>query len=678
MTDSWLYGDDSGQPEAIVNPVRAYSNTVQLADWKVAFEPGQEFTHQAVASLRDTIATSAQADDSLFTSDAAWSRYGYSWHRGAGAAYHDFGNDQDAARFRYATGIDVWTPGELRLLPQLHPYVNQSYGILDIAVSDSTWFVVADDGNFYLTYTSTVAGNTMASSAVLFTGTPDTAQCVAIQGDVLVCGTGTGIWMTDLVSNGSHPSLSHWVATGNWQKLTFVADRLLGVDDGVLKEISSSGTVTTVYEPFGAVGFTWTVIFSLGSRIYAGGHDGMRSRLWSFEVDSTGALVRSNEVADFALGELLFAADTTVGVVVFATNRGVRLGRPAGDGTLEYGPLVGVIDEQDGVNEYVAITCSGRWAFGMKYADGCTEGRDALVRFDLATFTSPLAPAWSYDVMPPPGFNFPRVGQTYDVSTGSVVYTHGLKLISIDPPSVLIGYQTVEPGTIKVAGDGSASQFWAIYGIDAASDVVRVGSNFTFSRTKKIEPYGQLVTASIMFGTVETKRVHWTQLICDQLNENQWIGIQLHDETQSHLLSLEVPYQDSQPILGVTTDTFDVTCEEIYATIILRGPETSSPTVRRWKLRAMPVVPPVEEWVLPLLIADQTNIGGGQGQVLGLNVNEFIAWVYSMWRSKAAFTMQIGNRGNRVRLDQFQWKDTAFGPNGDVQRGKLLVRLVSV
>lgn len=651
MTDVHDWSGPQDWPDFETTTEAATPATVSIDGREYAVDLAEgNYQRRTVPSLRDTIITGEQADDSLYSSDAAWSRYAYSWHHGAGADTHDFGDPIDPFRFVYSSGIDPWDPYKLRLQRQM---VVDSYAeprLAEVIYAANGYFIGVDIVNNKIWYG--LAG-TPGNWSEPLTGVSN-PRCLESFGYRLYVGTTTKIQSLDFIGGGFTLSDFHTAPSLTWTMLRYAAGRFFGFAGGTMYEISAGGTSTTVFTPLAGSGvsFRWTCCFSLGSRIYAGGHDFNVSNLYSFQSDSVGNLFRSNEALDMPPGELIYCATPAFGVVLLGTSRGIRLARPAGDGTLEYGPLIGVVGEE--IQAYSDIVVDGRWAFA-RGTDPIT-GDGCLIRIDLATFVAPLAPAWSHDM-------------TLRSGTFAGNSSSGARALAMRPGSSTTGAprQLLTFGTVS-------GKYRAIHGGH--------GPRFVYGGFTSTYPYddeGTIVAAPVFFGTIETKQLHAVQLVASDLGIGESLGVEVLDENELHVGSGVASFDGETGLSGMVLDLHGQEVEQARVEVTLRSEDAvTTPVLYRWRLRGFPVVPPVQQWVIPLVVHSRVVVGPNRGRERAVDVQAEIDALMDLWSAKAVVDFREGERGHRVRIEDVQVTARKWTPDYQGFEASVVVRLLSV
>ena len=299
----------------------AIPHAVKLNGVDYAIDPAK-FQHSSIEPLREGAVTSNEPTDSLFNADAAWSRYRYSWHRGAGQVFDDLREDADPFRFATSRGVEVFTEGQLELLPALTDMLTLTGTLPTCMVAVRSYLYVGDN--------TSVKRIDSAGTVATLTAPGGNVRDMATDGIDVYVATDTNLAKYEI--NSSSEALigvTNFVAS-DIHKVAFVANRLLIGVDNVLKEVTSGGVAANVYTHFQAA-FRWTTIFAVGSRIYVGGYAGDHSQLYTVTTTTAGALVLSAEAAPFPPGELLTAGHSYAGIVLLGTSKGLRLAEVAGE-----------------------------------------------------------------------------------------------------------------------------------------------------------------------------------------------------------------------------------------------------------------------------------------------------------------------------------------------------------
>ena len=387
------FSDENVLPHTVSLDGRTYA--IDLADYR----------HASVQTLRDQVVTSTEPSDLLFSADGVWSRYRISWHQGAGQQQDDLSDDALPFRFLSSTQLHVWTRNQLTLHNATSRTKTVSSATPVVCVCN-TYVYLADGNNLYRT-------TDLSTWATITTTGIGTIQALASDGQDLYVATTTQL--VKVVGAATATSQFGTHVTGNITNVAFVGDRLLISDNNDLQEVAANGNTNSIEQHWQSA-FRWTTIFEIGSRIYAGGFAGSHSELYSFVVDSSGALIRGNDAAPFAHGELLRTAHSFGGLVILCTNKGVRFAQPGGDGSLTYGPLLtapGDVRCADSEGNLVNVG----WT---NYA----SGRAGLASYDVSRFVGPLQPAYASDLSAAATGNVTGV-VTLNGKTGFVVGTDG-------------------------------------------------------------------------------------------------------------------------------------------------------------------------------------------------------------------------------------------------------------
>lgn len=604
----------------------AISGTTRLTPFTVSLDQYQypidlrQYKASSQDTLKPSYSTSQVVDESLFNANGAWSRYRYNWNEGADQEFGDLRDNANPMRFKTSKGVDVWTEHELKLLHVSYQQLAAINSGVCMAVT-STRLYVGIGTALYWQDLADVGQLTLVNTIAL----TDTINAMTTDGIDLYVATGSNLYKV-IPTATTTPVGAGFVLGGNFTNVAFVANRLLAAKSNVLYEISAALALGLVIKTHYQSTFAWTTIFNVGSRIYFGGFAGSRSELYSATTDSTGALVQSAEAAPLPFNELLRTGYSYSGSVLLATTKGIRLAQVGADGTLEYGPLI------DKVGDVRCVTAEGRFAWCGWSA--FQDGGSGVARLALDVSVNPLQPAYASDVY---------------TDTNGIVYA--------------------------VARANGVTVFGTSQGVYVESDGYYCST-------------GYLDQGIISFGTVEQKvltsgLVRHTALQTDEkvtLEIQDSTGIALSTGTSETDGSSSYEFDlggelvtDINPIIRLTSGSVlvgfigpPVWVKDVY-----------TPVLSSWRIRCFPVTPPVEQWVVPLILQSRVIVNGGMGQEMSMNVFDEAERIKGWWRTKQPLIYREGNTATRVRIDAYELAPVDWNDSGTFFEATMTVRLVT-
>jgi hypothetical protein len=111
---------------------------------------------------------------------------------------------------------------------------------------------------------------------------------------------------------------------------------------------------------------------------------------------------------------------------------------------------------------------------------------------------------------------------------------------------------------------------------------------------------------------------------------------------------------------------------------MLEGDGTSTPTFKYWRVRAFPVVPPVEQFVVPLILYSKSVVNDGQGQLYSIDIDEEMEYLINAWREKRPLSYIEGEIVRRVRLEAYEYTPQDWSDSLTGFEGTMVVRLVTL
>jgi hypothetical protein len=559
----------------------------------------KNYKRSSLTSLRDAVVSTGQVDDSLFNTDGAWWRYRYNWWSGAGQSNMDLGEDRNVSRFDSSVGINIWDEGELSLL--------RSTSFSDGSFTGSVSLLCPTDSFLYASDGASLKRTSTFSSWDTITGISGTIRDIATDGVNVYVATSAALYTV-----GSGTAATSVVASAH-SRVWFASGRLFASIANVLKTYDSAYTATTVDTHFQA-SFVYSTVFAVGSKIYAGGYAGSRSEIFGFSVSSAGALVKGAEVVSLSINELIQHVTSHAGVVIFCTNKGIRMATVGADGSLTYGPLI------DAPGSVTSAQAEGQYVwFNWQSIDANKSGAG---RLDLSNTPRPMQPAFATDVY----------ADTAGLCT-AVARFNGRTVLGI--PTI---------------------------GIYVESTTGYVTS-------------GHINSGQVYYGTVERKSVTDLSAIFQPLAASQFVTVKIYDDQELLLNSAGSGVVNNTRITvqldGEQGDYFKVRVE-------LAGPGTSTPTFERWRLRAFPIAPPVEQYVIPILLYSKTIVNDSQGQMFSLDTDAELLFLKQIWETKRPISYVEGTTSRRVRLEAYEYSPDDWSDNQTGFEGTMVVRLVTL
>lgn len=347
------------------------------------------YNRATVSPFREARDTQAQPGEASLNPAAAWKRTRDDWRHGAGQTWADRDQQTDPTRFLSSRGIDPWSLGEFKLLPDVN-VMRASANAVQRVFGAETFVYVLDGNALVRTPDVTPASPTFTT----ITGTGTTISDVATDGYSVFIANNTGIFSVQTGgaaaalpgAAGTTPHARVWTANG-WILGS------LASDTSKLNEIRYSTGALTLVKDHESPGFQWASVCGCPNAIYAAGNMGNGGwQIYAITTDNVGALtVPVIAAVSDSSRETINIIECHAGVVVIGTNLGVRIATITNEGGLTVGPLIPTnrpcFDVYGDANMV--------WFTWQNY-DGSYTG---LGRLNLQEFTSALVPAYATDLM---------------------------------------------------------------------------------------------------------------------------------------------------------------------------------------------------------------------------------------------------------------------------------------
>jgi hypothetical protein len=327
-----------------------------------------------------------------------WLRSQSSFHLGAGINYLDpYLSENVQYRFNDSAGVDVWTPGQVTMLPDTTNVFTlsddiQMFGAIDSLDQDCIF--VSDNS----TLTRIAADGTDAT--VAYGGSGSDITSLAQDGLNYYAANNTGIYRGALTGTGATGSI--YYQTGDNTVIGFVKQRLVAAIGPSVYEIT---TATGATGPLVAdkrythpdADWNWTAIVEGPQAIYASGFRGNNSSIFKFSLSTAGVmptLTNAVTAADFPDDEHVTALGVYLGTyMMIGTNKGIRVGILDANGDISYGPLT---YEKSTSSHTLSFAFKDRFAYAT--VTNAIDGKSGLIRIDLSQETEPGRYAYAKDL----------------------------------------------------------------------------------------------------------------------------------------------------------------------------------------------------------------------------------------------------------------------------------------
>lgn len=396
-----------GHVAAPGNPAPAFDVFVNDLTLNLHINKDHPYQRQTADAQKQQFDTAPEAGEHSLSN--WWIRSQMSFHGGAGIRFldteHSDTSQNSTVRLRYETsrGIDVWTRGEIRRLPDT---------ALLSPTSGQTWtFATQLNGESYLIYAfgttiraqRTVAGDTIDYAV---TGMAGSIKSMVIDGSKYYVATTDGHIFVGPLDN-SVPGVSAWnFVSSSDVTLGWVKDRLMaGINNSVYELAGTGPALPAPLYTHPSPDWRWTCWAEAPQAVIAAGHNGLQSTIYSFTLsDPLGVpqLMPGVSIAMMPVGEVINCLYFYVGSqLAIGTTQGLRMGAfDSFYGTFKYGPL----SFPSRIEDAVTVTAlHGRGTF--VYAGTVIDGEASLVRLDLGTQTDQGIYAWAPDLRCPAAVN---------------------------------------------------------------------------------------------------------------------------------------------------------------------------------------------------------------------------------------------------------------------------------
>ena len=332
------------------------------------------------------------------TFEGWWLRSQSSFHLGAGINYLDpITGDNVQYRFFDSAGVDVWTPGQVTMLPKMDEVASitgSAHMVGGIDSLDQDFVFYSDDDELYR------LDDTGTAALVPHGGTEDILD-LAQDGLFYYAADEDKIFRGDLTGTGATGS-AYYPTNNAKVVMNYVKQRIVaGIGEKIVEITQTRGGTnpdnSDVRYTHPDTGWTWSAIAEGPRAIYASGYRGNNSAIYKFTLSSVGVmptLTQAVTAADFPDDEYVMNIATYLGrFIVIGTSKGIRIGILDDNGDITYGPLT--YEKTNPVHK-IQIAFEDRFAYVT--VTNAIDGKSGVIRIDLSQEVEPGRYAWAKDL----------------------------------------------------------------------------------------------------------------------------------------------------------------------------------------------------------------------------------------------------------------------------------------
>lgn len=598
------------------------------------------YSRTTIPVLREQRDTSDEAGEQQLNTQM-WIRSQTDWSYGAGQEFFD-NTDSDRRRFYSSSGVDIWTEGQVSLLPKMVDKGNTGNDV-----------IMKEFRNGVTQYLYVVDGSTMYFSTDFDTASPTWSTVTSIAGTPTITdfdSDGTTLWLAYGASAALHTTTLGSTAapsalaghTTNDEIIRFVGGRLMGSSGATAVELAANGSAITTFD--GLVhGTVWRDFATGPTGVYGAAETENVGSVYFFPIGSDGVLDFPAQVADLPHGETINAIESYGGLLILATSKGIRVAQMNSGGTqgggIAYGPLI------NDVGAVYSIATGERFVwFGG--ADG------QVYRIDLSKFTDVLVPAWASDVVSTgttPG-NVTWIARVAD-KTYFVDAANGVQ--GENSTGELVEFGTLNTGAVrwnslfnKVLQTVKADLEPTLAGGGATS---YNDSTITYNDSENIyngvlTPYSGTLKVSFVTGA----------------------GLSLTQLTLGDRVPKNIDY--------ALSDRFEVNWRlEREA-----SDNTIGPILQSWQIQAFPAPTRIDEIVVPIVLKQRVATSRGNGRALTQDPRARYDAIRNLMIAKTVVSYEEGNYSDDVIIDQVQFTPERLTDDGDWWEGTMTVRMLTL
>jgi hypothetical protein len=333
------------------------------------------------------------------TFEGWWLRSQSSFHLGAGINYLDpITGENVQYRFNDSAGVDVWTPGEVTMLPKMDQVASITGSVYLVGGVDQ----LNQDFVFYSSGADLFRIDDQGVEAQIpYGGSGSNIKGVVQDGLNYYAANATAIYRGDLTGTG--PTGTAYYPTNNAKVvIAYAKQRIVaGIGESIYEITQTRGGANPDNSDkrytHPDTGWTWSSIVEGPSAVYAAGYRGTNSSIYKFTLSTAGVmptLTQAVTAADFPDDEYVMQIAVYLGrFMVIGTSKGIRIGIIDDNGDITYGPLT-----YEKTNPLHKVNIAFKDRFAYVTVTNAIDGKSGVIRIDLSQEVEPGRYAWAKDL----------------------------------------------------------------------------------------------------------------------------------------------------------------------------------------------------------------------------------------------------------------------------------------
>ena len=619
-----------------------------------------EYRRTTVPVSRQQRDNSREPGENTLDTTGAWVRSQTDWSYGAGQLYLD-NEDSDRRRFYSSTGVDIWTRGQITLLP-----IAETPGALPatsfIAGEILVHRVVQDSTGTEYLYVAN--GTTLSHTSDPLAGSPTWTSITVGGTTTSITSDGTNIYLGFdgvIVAEKSVIGSSSTATFGSLDPniIKVAAGRLIAAEGNAIYELDAAGAkaASSLDYSLPLASSVWVDVDACPNGIYAAANTDNTGTVYYIGVTAADGTLQTPVVAgSLPRNESINSILAYGPILCLATSQGFRTALiDVQSGGVTIGPVI------DTGGEAYSLEADGRFVWwGTAYG--------TIYRADLTRFNEVLVPAYASDLVSSGATsNADLVGSMTRINNaGSPKMFFGVKKAS----TAAILQNESKDNTRVTSGTMNAGEItWST----VVPKLLRSGiidlDRSQFERSSI--DYGQTGIAydqtgyEYRFGVPTSEAAGEIRLTA---TNNADVGATLLD------MATQVPQTFD---FGESTDTaisFDLTVT------LLRGASdaTVAPILHDWQLTAVAVPRRIDEIIIPIVLRRSVLTARNSGSPATFVAGNTFSALRTLMENGSAITYTEGTRSDTVTVERLEMQPERLSDDGSWWEGTLVARLLTV